>query len=149
MSRVFIAALACMLVAQGKSITKTSDVVRMTASAEPAGDDGKQTIILTLTIDPPYHIYANPVENEYLTGAQTLIRVNPATQLRDVKVSYPAGKEVTLFADYRMRIYEGTVKASITLVRKKDSGPLEVSAAVRAADNQRSLLPSLLKVNVP
>ena len=134
----------------GERPTKSSDVVTISVSSEKPDADGKQKISITLTIAPTYHIYANPVENEILTSVQTIVRVTSEQELREAKVTYPAGKMIKVGNVETFRIYEGKVAFNANIVRnKQDSSPLEIVAMVHATNEKRNLRPSLLKAKVP
>lgn len=112
--------------AQGK---KSDSVVKASASADKPGADGKQVVTVTLTIDPKYHLYANPVGNEDLDSAKTEVKIaSKGGKLEEVKLKYPRGKEEKDKVVGNYWIYED--KVTITgLVRraKGDTGPLEVT----------------------
>src|SRR4051812_37583393 len=89
---------------QGK---KSDSAVKAQATATKLGDDGKQTITITLEIDPKYYLYANPVGNKDLEDAQTTVSVAGKTKPQSVKVVYPAGetKKDVQAGDYK--VYKG------------------------------------------
>src|SRR5436190_13030093 len=101
---------------------KSSDVVKVTAKASKPDADGNQTLTITLDIDKPYHLYANPVGNDSLKTAQT--RIGFTSKLDgDAKIEFPEGmlvkdKDV---GDYKT--YEGTVtiKAKVRRTKGDDS----------------------------
>ena len=64
-------ALAGDLSAQG---AKTSEsVVKITGKADRPDAGGKQTVTLTVAIQSPWHLYANPVGSDDLASAQTTV----------------------------------------------------------------------------
>lgn len=141
-----LALAAGTVLAQAK---KSDSVVKATATASKLGDDGKQTVTITLDIEKPWHLYANPVENEDVANAQTVVTVASKAKLASVKIAYPAGKlKKDKLGDYK--IYEGkvTIKAEIRRA-KGDTGPLEVSIKLQACDAKSCLFPSTVKLNVP
>ena len=94
---------------------KSDSVVKVEAKADKPDADGKQTITITLDIEKPWHVYANPVENEDLAvNAQTVVNITSKNKLESVKVTYPVGK---LYKDEvaNYKIYEGkvTIKAQV------------------------------------
>src|SRR6516164_4743777 len=92
--------------AQGK---KSDNVVKAKATATKLGDDGKQTVEITLEIDSKYYLYANPVGQDEYKEAETTVAVVGKQKLQSVKVTYPAGKvkKDKDVGDYK--IYTGTV----------------------------------------
>ncbi len=130
-------------------IKKSDSFVKVTAQATKPDADGKQTVDITLDIEKPWHLYANPVENEDLTNAQTVVALSAKGKLEDIKIDYPAGKVHTDHGA-KYNIYEGKVVIKAHLKRAKgDSGPLEVSVKLQACDAKRCLLPATVKVSVP
>ena len=132
--------------AAGQAGTKKSDaVVKASATAAAPGADGKQVVTLTLDIEKPWHLYANPVGNDMLTSAQTAVRF--LGKVEPVKFDYPAGKLVKdeTVGDYK--VYEGSVTIKAQLKRAKgDTGPLELSVKFQACDDKSCLLPSTVKL---
>ena len=129
---------------------RASDVVKVTVATENPDGDGKQTLLATLTIAPSWHIYANPVENDFLARAQTTIRIYAAGKLQEAKIMYPAGKLLDAPEGLGFRIYEGKVTIKAVIARtKENAGPLEIITYVCAADNNRNLRPSSIKTAVP
>src|SRR5205823_5968613 len=86
----FHAALA-LLVCVGLSTAnaQTSDkVVKISATADKPDDAGNQTVTITVEIDKPWHIYANPVGNDMLAPVQTKVTFK---DVEDAKITYPPG----------------------------------------------------------
>jgi hypothetical protein len=128
---------------------KSEAVVKATATADKPDADGKQTVTVTLDIEKPWHLYANPVNNDELDNAKTVVTVNAKVKPEAVKVDYPAGK-VHADKDGKYDIYEGKVTIKAHVKRAKgDSSPLEVSIKLQACDKSRCLFPSTIKVAVP
>jgi hypothetical protein len=128
---------------------KSDAVVKVKATADKPGADGKQTLTITLDIERPWHLYANPVGNEDFASAQTTISVSARAKPEDVKIDYPPGK---LLKDPAgdFKVYEGqvTIKAHLRRARG-DTGPLEVSVKLQACNDKSCLLPATVKVTVP
>jgi hypothetical protein len=128
---------------------KSESVVKATATADKPDTDGKQTVTITLDIEKPWHLYANPVGNEDLASVQTVVTVSSKVKPESVKVDYPAGKQHT-DKDGKYNVYEGKVTIKAQVKRAKgDSGPLEVNIKLQACDNRSCLFPSTVKVPVP
>lgn len=128
---------------------KSDSVVKVEAKADKPDADGKQTITITLDIDRPWHVYANPVENEDLTGAQTVVSVASKVKLDDVKVEYPTGR-LQKDNDEKFKIYEGKVTIKALVKRAKgDNSPLEVTIKLQACNDKTCLVPATKKIELP
>jgi hypothetical protein len=92
----------------------------------------------------PWHLYANPVDNESLLESQTELTVLVAGKPVKAKVDYPGGREIADASGARYRIYEGRVK--ITGSFPATEGDVEVRVKVTACREVTCLLPSVLKV---
>jgi uncharacterized protein len=136
---------------------KSDSVVKVTASATRLDAGGNQVVTLNLDVEKPWHLYANPVGNEDLTDAATVVTVGAREKPEAVKVEYPEGKleKDKAIGDYK--IYEGkvTIKAQVRRA-KGDTSPLEVSIKVQACskspdgkDGGKCLEPATIKVQVP
>lgn len=65
---------------------KSETVVKINATADKPDETGNQTVTITLEVDKPYHIYANPVGNDTLAPVQTKVTFK---DVEDAKVTYP------------------------------------------------------------
>src|SRR5262245_60002270 len=83
---------------------KSDALVKATATAGKPDADGEQDVTVTLTVDKPWHIYANPVGLEDLADAQTTVTFG--AQVKPIKIQYPEGKVIKdkVLGDYR--VYE-------------------------------------------
>src|SRR5437899_1150085 len=88
-------------------IEKSDSVVKVKATAGKPDAEGNQTITITLDVDKPWHVYANPVGNDMLTGAQTVVKLT--SKVEDAKLTYPPGKVIkdSTVGDYKT--YDGKV----------------------------------------
>jgi hypothetical protein len=131
-------------------LKKSGDVVKVKAEAGKPDAEGNLTITLTLTIDKPYHIYANPVGNDDLADAATVVTVEAKDKRQDATIEYPAGeveKDKTI-GDYK--IYEDKVTIKAKLRRAKDdTSPLTVKIKLQACTSTGCLEPDTVKVTVP
>ena len=128
---------------------KSDGVVKVDATADKPDADGKQTITITLDIDKTWHVYANPVQNEDLTSAQTVVSVSSKGKLENVKVEYPAGKDFG-DKDEKFKIYEGKVVIKAQVKRASGNNePLEVTIKLQACNDKSCLVPSTIKKEVP
>lgn len=144
-----VVALACVLgsvhARQGKK--KASDVVKVTATYEKPNAKGEQIVNVTLKIEKPWHLYANPVGNKDLKDNQTTVEISGKDNPETIKVEYPKGKLVPDkdVGDYK--VYEGEVTIKATVKRKPGStGPMEAAVKVNCCSDTVCLLPETLKV---
>jgi DsbC/DsbD-like thiol-disulfide interchange protein len=144
-----LAALAGLLLPLAQAGSRKSDSV-VKAKAAASADGGKQVILVTLDIEPGWHVYANPVGNEDLAPAQTEIKVAAGGKAVPSQVQYPAGKLVKdkLVGDYQ--VYAGTVTIPVALQQAPNTGgPVDVSVSIQACNDKSCLQPATLKVSVP
>ncbi len=128
---------------------KSDSVVKVDAKADKPDVDGKQTVTITLDIENGWHVYANPVENEDLTNAQTVVNVASKGKLENVKVEYPAGK-LQQDSGEKYKILEGRVTIKAQVKRSKDdSSPLEITITLQACNDKTCLLPATIKKELP
>jgi uncharacterized protein len=128
--------------------TKSESKVKATAEASKI-EDGKQTVTITLAIQKGWHLYANPVNHEFLEGAQTTVKFSAKGKLSEVRVKYPEGR-THIDKKEKYDVYEGVVKIPVTLKRATgDTSPLEVSIAIQACDNSVCLRESVIKLTLP
>jgi DsbC/DsbD-like thiol-disulfide interchange protein len=127
---------------------KSDSVVKATATADKPDADGKQTVTITLDIEKPWHLYANPVDNEDLTPVQTVVSLSAKDKLANVKIDYPAGK-LHAEKDEKYKIYEGKVTIKAQVKRNAgDDSPLEVSVKLQACNDKTCLFPATVKIPV-
>lgn len=125
--------------------TKSDSRVKAIASASKI-KDGLQTVTITLDIEKGWHLYANPVNHEFLEGGQTTVKIAAKEKLTEVKIKYPAGKTI-IDKKEKYDVYEGVVKIEATVKRAAgDSSPLEIGVAVQACDNKVCLQPATIKL---
>ena len=142
-----VVALAALPATARAQVKKSGDVVKIEATAGKIDDSGKQTVTLTITIDKPWHIYANPVGQEDLASTQTVVTVTGKNKPEEVKVDYPKGKvemDKTV-GDYN--IYEDKVTITANVRRAKgDTEPLDVSVKMQACSKAQCLLPATVSL---
>lgn len=153
--RGVIGVLALAIILAGKlepvlaQARKSDSVVKVEVTADKPDADGKQTITITLDIDKDWHIYANPVDNEDLTNAQTVVSVTSKGKLTNVKIVYPPGKLEGEKGE-KYKVYEGRVAVKAQVKRAKgDNRPLEVAIKLQACDARTCLVPTTIKKEVP
>lgn len=126
---------------------RSDSKVKVTASAEKPGADGKQVITLTLAIEKGWHIYTNTLPPDF-AGVATTVTVE-SVKPEDVKIEYPEGKLVkSSEGDYT--IYEDKAVIKATVTRPRDSTtPLQINVKVQACSDKSCLQPGTVKVTVP
>ena len=130
-------------------LTRSEDVVTLKATAGKI-DNCKQSFEIKVTIDKPWHIYANPPGNAGAAGNQTSVSICVAGKPVDAEITYPKGSEVVDEVVGNYRIYEGEVTIKATLQRKDDAA-LDVQVKFQACTkgaNGRCLAPSTIKMTV-
>jgi len=124
----------------------SAGVVKVAARADKPDAEGNQAVTITLDVDKRFHIYANPVGNDSLRAAQTLVRFT-SKLAGDAKVEYPEGKLIKDkdVGDYKTYAGTGTIKAKVRRARD-DSTPLGLSIKFQACDDKSCLLPATVKL---
>jgi uncharacterized protein len=144
-----VAILLCNSATALAQARKSDSVVKVDATMDKPDADGKQTVTITLDIENGWHVYANPVENEDLTNAQTVVSISAKNKLENVKVEYPVGK-LQKDHDDKYKIYEGKVAIKAKVKRAKgDSNPLEITITLQACNDKTCLLPATIKKELP
>ena len=114
-------------------------------------DAGKQVITIHLEVNKGWHIYSNPVGNEDLAGAQTVVMVKGKIKPASVKIDYPKAHVIDDKILGKYGTYEGKIAIKATVQRAEgDTGPLEVSVRFQACNDRGScLFPATVKKEVP
>lgn len=137
------------LLAQGGGATKSDARVKVTAKADKPDAEGRQVVTVAITIEPGWHIYANPPGLKDLEAGQTTVTLSSKVKPEEVQVEYPPGHVVkdAVLGDYN--VYENKVSIKATVRRAKgDTGPLEVSVKLQACNDKMCLLPATVKQTV-
>jgi DsbC/DsbD-like thiol-disulfide interchange protein len=144
---VWVLAAGCLFPASAAAQSKRSDaVVKIEPAAGPIGRDGRQQISVKLTIDPTWHLTANPAGNEAYENCQVKISVAGQQPLKDVQISYPAGKEMQDEDGGRFRGYEGEVVLRAIVLREAgDTAPLELTLFLQACQGNKCLASATVK----
>lgn len=141
------AILAGATYAQGSDSSK---VVKLEISKDPSSTADEKTILVTLSVEPGYHIYANPVVNPDLSSVQTSVSVKVEGKSIPIKVDYPDGKLVkdAVVGDYAT--YEGTVKIKFrVMVPKNEKSQPEVVVKYQACSKKSCLAPAMATLKLP
>lgn len=125
---------------------KGSDsVVKATATASKPDAEGNETVTIILTIDPKYHLYANPVGNEDFTSNQVVVSFKNGVSS---KIDYPAGEvqKDKIVGDYKVYHNKATITAVVK--RAKATDPIEVAIKLQACSAKACLMTATIKVKV-
>jgi uncharacterized protein len=125
---------------------EAADVVTAKLDAGKPDKDGKQTFTVTLTIAEPWHVYANPVENDALKESETTVTVLVGGKEVEAVIEFPPGLPAKDAGNGAYRIYAGAATISGTVNRTKDDGELEIRVRVLACKDRLCLKPSTLKL---
>jgi uncharacterized protein len=131
---------------EAKTEAALDSAAHVKAAAQGALHADHDEILVTLTIDPGYHLNANPASIDYLIP--TVVAVPNAP---DAKISYPAGQVFKpKFSPEGISVYEGSVAIRADLPKgslaSSTREPLRVE--VQACTAQLCLPPSTLTVSV-
>jgi hypothetical protein len=135
-------------------LAQSADKVSLTVADDSESSAlASDEIIVTLNIDPGWHVNANPASMEFLipTAASTTANGQPL----DIPTQYPPGRvsDITL-GDTAIEVYDDG--ASIRLIpdeedaaRLKEAGPLDLKVRVQACnDSGVCLAPSDLSLTL-
>jgi DsbC/DsbD-like thiol-disulfide interchange protein len=125
---------------------KSDSVVKIKAEAEKPNTDGTTNVLLSLTIDKGWHIYANPVGQEDLAENATTVTADGSAKVEAVE--YPDGKPYKDKSLGTYKVYEDQVKIRLK-VKRPASGPTDLNVKLSACNDSRCLVPAVVKVNVP
>jgi DsbC/DsbD-like thiol-disulfide interchange protein len=112
--------------------------VKFKATAGNIDKAGLQTITIVAEVSKGWHLYANPVKNEQLDDARTVVKFVAAKKLEKVDITYPAGTKLTdkTFGDYMA--YEGKTEITATVKRTEgDTSPLDVTIRYMVCNDKR------------
>jgi DsbC/DsbD-like thiol-disulfide interchange protein len=120
---------------------KDESQVKFAASATKPDKDGRQKVTITMNINSGFYAYANPVNNEDLEPAQTVVKIAGAKKLEEVKVDYPQGKK-KMTGELSYLTYEGKVEITATVKRAAgDTDPLDVTVKFSVCNVKGFCLP--------
>jgi uncharacterized protein YyaL (SSP411 family) len=141
-----------LLVRAGTQQVKAEDLLKLKATAKPEKPDadGKQEVVLTITIEKGWHLYANPPGPAVDETSATILEIGAEMKPADVKVTYPKGKLVDDSVVGKYFIYEDKVELKATVKRAPgDTSPLELTVKFQACNESTCLVPSKKKIKVP
>ena len=130
---------------------RSDSEVKVDVTAAKPDSAGKVVITIQLEVSKGWHIYSNPVGNDDLAGAQTVVNVTGKTKPASVKIDYPKAHIINDKIVGKYGVYEEKVAIKATVQRAEgDTGPLEVSVKFNACNDQGTcLLPATVKKTVP
>jgi thiol:disulfide interchange protein DsbD len=122
------------------------------ASMTSVPQGGTVQIAVEIEIDPPWHINANELTDEFLIPTE--IQFEPPQGIEIKGIVYPRSIEKKLaFSEVPLRLYEGTVYigAVIEVSRDFEPGKTEIDGVLtyQACDDEKCLLPETVKVRIP
>jgi DsbC/DsbD-like thiol-disulfide interchange protein len=141
-------ALLPALAARAQAIRSDSKV-KVTATADKPGTDGKQVVTITLLIENGWHTYANPVGGKDFPGLPTTVTITAKEKPEKVTVDYPKGKMMKDDTSGAYFVYEAktTIKATVQRA-KRDTSPLEVAVKIQACSDKSCLQPATVNLTV-
>jgi DsbC/DsbD-like thiol-disulfide interchange protein len=133
----------------GGKAKRSDDVVQIQVASAKADEERHAIIMLTLTIDPGWHLYANPVAKDF-PGIPTTVSVTSGANPEDVKIEYPPGRLVKDEFAGDHYVYEGRIAIRVTMPKDRPAQrPVDLSVKVQACNKDKCLLPATVKVSVP
>ncbi|AWM35760.1 Cellobiose 2-epimerase [Gemmata obscuriglobus] len=128
---------------KAKKPRKSEDVVTGKLTLEPA-KGGVREFAVALTVEAPWHLYANPAGADTLAESRTEVTVFVGGKKVDAKIEYPKGKEIADKVVGAYAIYEGatTIKGRFPA----GDGEIEVRVSINACKDGVCLPSSTLKL---
>lgn len=128
--------------ATSPGLPDSADHVRAQAHLVPAGTG--TDLIVSIEIEPGYHINANPASDPNLIPTQFMLPGHP-----ELKVDYPAGQVFKApFAPQGIMVYEGRITLRARLPKGSTQLPPAASLRVQACNDQVCLAPASVAVPV-
>lgn len=144
-----LAAFVFATVSTEAGLKKSDAEVKASAEASKTDASGKQTITITLNVNPGWYIYANPVDNEDFASNKTVVTVYADKKPVEAKIEYPKGKAKKT-GDFMYSIYDGKVTILAHVTRPADAKSLDLAIRVSTCNEKGiCLLPGTIKLNVP
>ncbi len=125
----------------GPKVKSSADVVAGELNVEAVAG-GRQPFSVTLTVEKPYHIYANAVKNKALADAATAVEVIRDGRTIDATLAFPPARTVADAAAGDHDVYDGKIVVAGSV--EAGTGPLEVRVRLTACTAGRCLLPAAL-----
>ncbi|HZO88008.1 MAG TPA: cytochrome c biogenesis protein CcdA [Chthonomonadaceae bacterium] len=126
---VLLAALSLMGLGAGTAQAQfgAPKFIKASATAPKTVAPGKPfTVVVTVTVDKPYHIQANPPKQNYIA---TVVDIGPVSGFKIGKVVYPKPMQIQFLGE-RLPVYEGTVQIKAAVMPNKGLKPGKVTLPV-------------------
>ena len=131
-----------------REVRSSADVVSFggTGTAITGGNNGEALVMLT--IEPGYHVNANPATYPYLIATE--VTAGKVEGVEVGKAVYPPAKKQKFeFADEPLAVYEGQVEVRLPInVASKGSRSLPLNVRVQACDHEKCFPPASLNTSV-
>lgn len=136
---------------ESKRIT-SENVVKVAAQPAEVVAGSSDEAIVRVTIDPGYHVNANPPTYPYLIA--TTLEIAPAEGVSANSVAYPSAVSRQFpFAEKALAVYEGeaVIKPTLTAAKSASKGERSISAILRiqACDDQVCYPPGTIDLQIP
>ncbi len=130
----------------------STDVTKSTVEIGAANDKGERVVTVKITIAKPWHIYANPVENDDLEFSKTEAGLRFEKKPLTIKPLYAAGKAYKdkigeKVIEYKVYEDETTIKFTLPKDTKADEVRLKIVACT-GGENGRCLAPSTISLPI-
>lgn len=145
-------AMGCLLIADTQCAEhprKPTELVKVAARVSQPDALAIQVLSINITIAKDCYVFANPVENELLTGSQLRVFISGISSDR-FSVTYPKGQTKSLEVTGDFKIYEGDIKIAVVLQRSEmKTAPVEIELWCQPVPPMgRSPLPMVFKYRV-
>jgi len=134
-----------------KIIRTSADVVTPGGSGTAVSIGSSGEVPILISIDPGYHINANPATFDYLIATE--LTADQSEGITFGKPVYPAaGKKQFQFADQPLAVYEGQVQIKLPLqaaaTATKGNRTLSLHLRVQACDEEKCFPPATVPVTL-
>lgn len=133
---------------QASTVRTSADVVKISASAVELSGGGSAELAIPISIQPGYHVNANPATFDYLIATE--VTVDKSDGLSFGKPIYPSSeKRKFQFAEEPLAVYEGNLQIKLPLQAApnaaKGKRSLELHLRVQACDEEKCFPPDTLQ----
>ncbi len=130
----------------------SESVVKVTTQPAKLSVNGSGEAIVRITIQPGFHINANPPTYSYLKATELELPASEGLSVGFIKYAKPITKKFA-FAEKPLDVYEGETELRVFLKAAKSSKPGNHSVAgklrIQACDDQVCYPPGSLEVMIP
>ncbi|HEX8235620.1 MAG TPA: cytochrome c biogenesis protein CcdA [Abditibacteriaceae bacterium] len=146
----FFTCWAMLLCLVPQAFAQSPQVVKVDAALDGNPDSGTSAVVVRLTIDPSYHINANPASASYLIPVA--VTMAPAKGVTFGQPVYPAGKKTKFaFESKPLAVYENAVSIRVPITAGAStaaSATLNGSVRYQACNDQACLFPTTARFSV-